>query len=374
MNGFEDFMNNPMAMMGLGILGGNYGRNSRAAFSNSIQGGLGAYAMAQRQAALKKKQEREDAKFKLEQNQYDRMKAAADLYRSKNPSLGGVPDEAVIEIMQKEHTPTALKKNMGMYANNPELIRKAASNFGMTPAQLMRINSGVPDPTSPGKPGEPIKAEDQANWVDPKTGQSLAEYNRSNPNNYVGNAEQAYTLGYMPHTTQQLKSSGAARTSGTQIGAYGKDLDKWYDMTRDKGLWDKGVANWDAFFKNNTEAGNQLALIKSKHKSLAVNLSRAMGEVGNLNQQDVQMWVDRLAKPYTDQYGFGDNEQLAKMKMTGLKNDLEAIGISVNWDAPEDKTFIVRSPGEQWSDNDFVYKLEILENGERAVFRKKKAK
>ena len=104
MSFFEGMSSNIPLMMGMSGLAGNYGRNSRAAFSNSIGGMLQGMQAAEMMGLRKRK-------YEAEQNEMAKLKAAADQIRANNPSLAHFPDEQVVEIATKQQMPTAAHKN-----------------------------------------------------------------------------------------------------------------------------------------------------------------------------------------------------------------------------------------------------------------------
>jgi len=107
----QSFMNNPYTTMAMGILGGNYGRDSRAAFANSMKGGLLGMQQSrvaqmqkqqmamQQQAAQMKKLEFAQAQKEAEEKK-ERDEARRQLIAQQYPELAGLSpqlQDAVIE-------------------------------------------------------------------------------------------------------------------------------------------------------------------------------------------------------------------------------------------------------------------------------------
>lgn len=135
--GFQSFMNNPMTMMGMGLLGGNYGRNSKAAFSNAMMGGLQGMQMAQMAGIRNKKLKREEEEAKRKLEEYERMQKAAAMQAK---ALGLDPNmfvdaSGVRDFAKMQQGPAAQRK--AQWLSTPEALESKAKFLasGGTPDQ-----------------------------------------------------------------------------------------------------------------------------------------------------------------------------------------------------------------------------------------------
>ena len=81
--GLAGFMNNPMTLMGMGLLGGNYGPNSRAAFANAMRGGL----LGMQQAGVSQARQ---AQTQMAQQQLLMQQAKAKREKEERERDGGI--------------------------------------------------------------------------------------------------------------------------------------------------------------------------------------------------------------------------------------------------------------------------------------------
>ena len=95
-NNMQAFFNNPMTSIGMGLLSGNYGPNSRAAFANAMKGGMvgmqQAQASQQRQLqaeAMKQEMLMAQAKARKQQEMEEKMK---DWLVKTRPDLVNAPE------------------------------------------------------------------------------------------------------------------------------------------------------------------------------------------------------------------------------------------------------------------------------------------
>ena len=141
-----DFFSNPMFQMGLGILGGNYGRNGQAAFANSMSSGLQAAQAAQMMGIRRDAEERQRKaqEYKIQQDQLNRIRAAAQAQSlgMKDPGLFAKP-----ENVYKAYNATKQPANVRslQYFSSPEgqkVIGQASRQMNMTPAELLQALTG----------------------------------------------------------------------------------------------------------------------------------------------------------------------------------------------------------------------------------------
>lgn len=145
MAGFEEFINNPMTMMGLGILGGNYGRNSKDAFANSMQGGLAGIQMGQLSSMRRKQQEQEQAEFEQKQKQYEAMKQQAIMQaRTLGLDPNMFSDPKGVREFYNAQKGTGTQQNLAHYMS-PEgqaQIDYISKKYGIPPADIIKMGGG----------------------------------------------------------------------------------------------------------------------------------------------------------------------------------------------------------------------------------------
>ena len=136
----QNYLNNPWTQVGVGILGGNYGRNSGEAFANAMKGGLLGMQQAgvsqARQAQTQMYQQQmmtAQAAAKKKQEEEERMQ---QLVTQKYPHLAGYPPQLQQEIIQKEL--------MSPY-EQPKIIKGADgyNYYGSGPQMGQRVLPGV---------------------------------------------------------------------------------------------------------------------------------------------------------------------------------------------------------------------------------------
>lgn len=163
---FNKFANDPMTMMGMGFLGGNYGPNSRAAFANAMQGGLRA-AQAGQMMGLRRRtedREREEFEHKLKQAEMDKIRAAAQAQAlgMKNPGLYADPQN-VYKAFNATKQPSMVRTLQ--YFNTPEgkeLLQKQSQQMGVSPTELLKTLAGGSSLTVDLKPPSDTMAKDAA--------------------------------------------------------------------------------------------------------------------------------------------------------------------------------------------------------------------
>ena len=321
MDNFVDrWTSNPWFHLGAGVLG-----------AQNIGSGLllgQESALRQQQLGMKK------AEQKRQIDAYNQMLSAARHIQMTNPQFANLPPEQAIKAYQDSVTPTASVLNTKFDASpeGQDTIKQAAAGLGLTVPQYMRIKSGVTDPTSPGQPKAPIKAENHPNWVNPENGENLSDYNLRNPDNLVSTTQEAYRQGFRPQSVEGRKQAAQIKQQGSSLGNYFNRLMDYYDDTKDMGVFDKTETQFKAIIGADEDIANKLRVLRDNHEALAVGLAR-LKEVGTMTDRDVDRNIARLPKAWPSASGFADNKNSAIMKMKLIEDDLSNYGIKVNWNA-----------------------------------------
>lgn len=113
------FLGNPLTSMGLGLLGGNYGRNSKAAFANAMKGGLVGLESARRNQLVQAQHQMAQSQFQMAQEKAKREEEARkrrQAYLQQHaPELATAPAELQDAWMKQQYAQPKLTDDQSEY-------------------------------------------------------------------------------------------------------------------------------------------------------------------------------------------------------------------------------------------------------------------
>ena len=373
----EEFFTNPTTQFAMNLLGSNpnqrLGPQLGGAYNNTFNNLMIMQQMQMRRNKEKREEKEAQRKYQLMlaqqkaaqdyarsrgiEGDFSKMSDAITAFKAEQPTSGVRELQAIMSPMGQE-----LLARAGLSAK--EYLRRAATS----------ITNKV---GKPGTPAEPIKAEDQYQWVN-KDGTSLADENIKRAEQglpYIGTSEAAFSAGYSPRGTKGSEEQKTLATTAYGLGRI-NDLQKsiYEKTTSGEDSYASRFAtgakgSFEAFVGADTELANDVRIYNSRIGGMLTGLARMSGQVGTLTDRDVDAVADMLpvVVPTIDK-PFPDNPTVASRKMEEVKQYLNSRGVDVNWDTG-DLSPISGQP-KKWTDDKYEYKEEVQPDGTIKRFRR----
>lgn len=366
---FNELLTNPMFNMGVGMLANNRGRDSRAAFGNSLSGGLQSMQQASLFDMQRKKYQAEIDKQKQAQLKYENMKRAAQMQAQSlglDPAMFTTP--AGVRDYHKSLQGPAAQQRAQFFASEEgrNVYNKLVKAYGAEQAGKMigggGVNVSVGD-SNVGSLNQSLEYDDWSDWVNGE-GKTWGEYVQKNGLT-SSTVPQALKAGFYPLSTKGAQDRGDTASQAQAFGSLYELQRDIYNEYEGQGWGERWLTGAGGNFLGTVGAdsklGNDIKLWDDKSSAMLTGLARMVGQVGTLTEGDVEVVTGMLPQPYpTTTSPFPDNPEVAKRKMADIERYLRSKGINVNWqETNPDSMFTGEKNSTNTSEEEFVLDPEV---------------